>query len=160
MDTQKKDFLSVEESKPTETSDMLASITDNSILQNSQKLEEKVIDTLNNKIATTKFWENEKEFFQELKMSKKELVKWIKEKKYMVKGDNNKYMATEWCEKNGYAINQKVITIIFDPVLMNNNSLGYIPTNFWQTYCGYFTEKGKKHIMNELKKERKEQEND
>lgn len=149
-----KDLLSNEKSKSNETNDMLTSITDNTISQNFHKLEEKIINTFNNKITTTKFWENEKDFFRELKISRKGFIEWIKDNNYMVKGDNDKYVATEWCEKNGYAINQKNITILLDPVLMNNNSLGYIPTSFISSYCGYYTEKGIEHIKNELKKEK------
>jgi len=159
MDTQKKDLLSVEESKPTETSDMLVSVTDKSIAQNSPKLEEKIVSVpCKDRINTSKLFESDPEFFKNVGIPKKnKLVEWIKKHNYMVKGDNGNYMATEWSEKNRYAINLKTINIHCETVLMNNDSLGYIPTRFFHTYCGYFTQKGIDHIKNELEKERRQE---
>lgn len=161
MDTQKKDLLSVVESKSNEPSDILASITDKSIAQNSSKLEEKIVSVpCKDRINTSRVFESDPKFFKKVGIpNKNKLIEWIKKHNYMAKGDNDRYMATEWCEKNRYAINLKTINIHCETILMNNDSLGYIPTSFFQTYCGYFTQKGIEHIKNELKKE-KEQENE
>lgn len=158
MDTQKKDLLSVEDSKPNRTSDILEPITNNSISQNSPKLEEKVINIpCRDRISTTKMFKSDPEFFKKVGIPNKyELIDWIKTHNYMVKGDNDNYMATEWCQENGYAINLLTTYINYEPILINN-TLGYIPLNFSKSYCGYFTEKGIEHIKNELEKERRQE---
>lgn len=161
MDTQKKDLLSTEESKPTETSDMLVSVTDKSIAQNSPKLEEKIVSVpCKDRISTSKMFKSDPEFFKKVGIpNDKKLIEWVKKHNYMVKGDNDNYMATEWCQENGYAINLLTTYINYEPILINN-TLGYIPLNFSKSYCGYYTEKGIEHIKNELEEERRKNENE
>lgn len=154
MKNEKKDLLSVEESKPNETNDML-SVTDKSIAQNIPKLENKVINIpCKDKIPTTKVFDSDPEFFKKIGISKDNLKDWIIKKGYVIKGDNDKYMATEWSEKYRYVINQRYYTYIYDPVLMDEDTLGYIFIDLHYSNCGYFTQKGIEHIKNELEKER------
>lgn len=160
MKNEKKDLLSVEDSKPNETSDILSSITDNSIAQNIPKLEDKVINIpCKDRISTTKMYENNSKFFKSMGISNRDdLITWAKEKNYIKKDEEDKnYMATEWSEMNGYAYNQKNVTIQFETVLLSNNFLGYIPTYHFHSDCGYFTQKGIDHIKNELEKERRQE---